>query len=183
MTDQEMFERIHSADAFKIENVRRSFAAAFAASALALTGCATDMSKYYDVAAKAVEADNNAVMGLAAAAATGNQGAIMALALRRSAAGQIAVPEDKALAWGRILVPGATNLYAIRQNTQVQLANIEAETTQYGATLGTIGAISMKGMEEAGKVVFPPVYTVPMGSAPAPTTPEPAEPAPPAVTP
>jgi len=151
--------------------------------ALALTGCATDMSKYYDVAAKAVEADNNAVMGLAAAAATGNQGAIMALALRQGSAGKIAPPQDKALQWASILIPGLTNAYAINRNTTVQLANIEAETTQYGATLGTIGAISMKGMEEAGKVVFPPVYTVPMGSAPAPTTPAPAEPAPPAATP
>jgi len=152
--------------------------------ALALTGCATDMSKYYEVQAKAVEADNNAVMGLAAAAATGNQGAIMALALRQGSAGKIAAPQDKALQWASILIPGLTNAYAINRNTTVQLANIEAETTQYGATLGTIGAISMKGMEEAGKVVFPPVYTVPMGSAPAAApTPAPAEPAPPAVAP
>jgi hypothetical protein len=151
--------------------------------ALALTGCATDMSKYYDVAAKAVEADNNAVMGLAAAAATGNQGAIMALALRQGSAGKIAPPQDKALVWASILVPSITNLYGINRNSMVQVKQIEADTAQYGATMGTIGAISMKGMEEAGKVVFPPVYTVPMGSAPAPTTPAPAEPTAPAVTP
>lgn len=151
--------------------------------ALALTGCATDMSHYYAVQGKAIEADNNAVMGLAAAAAAGNQGAIMALALRQGSAGKIAAPQDKALQWASILIPGLTNIYGINRNTTVQLANIEAETTQYGATLGTIGAISIKGMEEAGKVVFPPVYTVPMGSAPAPTTPAPVEPAPPAVTP
>lgn len=151
--------------------------------ALALTGCAADMSHYYAVQGKAIEADNNAVMGLAAAAAAGNQGAIMALALRQGSAGKIAAPQDKALQWASILIPGLTNIYGINRNTTVQLANIEAETTQYGATLGTIGAISIKGMEEAGKVVFPPVYTVPMGSAPAPTTPAPVEPAPPAVTP
>ena len=146
--------------------------------ALLLTGCATDMSKYYEVQGKAIEADNNAVMGLAAAAATGNQGAIMALALRQGSAGKIAPPQDKAMAWASILIPSLTQLYGIRQNTTVQLANIEADTAQYGATLGTIGAISIKGMEEAGTVVFPPVYTVPMGSAPAP-----AVPAAPAVTP
>lgn len=150
-----------------------------ALAALALTGCATNMDGYYAVQTKAIEADNNAVMALATAAATGNQGAIMALALRKSAAGNIAVPQDKAMAWASILIPSLTNIYGINRNTTVQLANIEAETTQYGATLGTIGAISIKGMEEAGKVVFPPVYTVPMGSAPA----APAEPAPPAVAP
>ena len=153
-----------------------------ALAAFAMTGCATNYDAYYAVQQKAVEADNNAVMGLAAAAATGNQGAIMALALRQGSAGKIAPPQDKALQWASILIPGLTNAYAINRNTTVQLANIEAETTQYGATLGTIGAISIKGMEEAGKVVFPPVYTVPMGSAPAPA-PAPAEPAPPAVAP
>lgn len=110
--------------------------------ALALTGCATDMSRYYDVQAKAIEADNNAVMALAAAAASGNQGAIMALALRKSAAGSIAIPHDKALQWASILVPGLTNLYAINRNTSVQMQQIEAETQQYGATMGTLQGIA-----------------------------------------
>lgn len=110
--------------------------------ALALTACATDMSRYYDVQAKAVEADNNAVMGLAAAAATGNQGAIMALALRQGSAGKIAPPQDKALVWASILVPSLTNIYGINRNTSVQLANINAETEKYGATMGTIQGIA-----------------------------------------
>jgi hypothetical protein len=171
MTTEEMFERIHSAESFSLENVRRSFAASFAAAGLVLTGCATDMSKYYEVQGKAIEADNNAVMGLAAAAATGNQGAIMALALRQGSAGKIAPPQDKALVWASVLIPSLTQLYGINRNSMVQVKQIEAETTQYGATLGTIGAISIKGMEEAGTVVFPPVYTVPLGSAPAPAVP------------
>jgi len=153
-----------------------------ALAAFAMTGCATNYDAYYAVQQKAVEADNNAVMGLAAAAATGNQGAIMALALRQGSAGKIAPPQDKALVWASILVPSITNLYGINRNSMVQIKQIESDTAQYGATLGTIGAISIKGMEEAGKVVFPPVYTVPMGSAPAPA-PAPAEPAPPAVAP
>ena len=142
---------------------------AIALAALALTGCATDMSRYYDVQGKAIEADNNAVMALATAAATGNQGAIMALALRQGSAGKIAPPQDKALVWASILVPSITNLYGINRNSMVQVKQIESDTAQYGATLGTLGAISIKGMEEAGTVVFPPVYTVPLGSAPAAT--------------
>lgn len=112
------------------------------AAGLALTGCATDMSKYYEVQAKAIDADNNAVMALAAAAASGNQGAIMALALRRSAAGQIAVPQDKALAWASVLVPGLTTLYAINRNTSVQMEQIKAETEQYTTTMGTLQGIA-----------------------------------------
>lgn len=140
--------------------------------ALLLAGCATDMSKYYEVQAKAVEADNNAVMGLAAAAATGNQGAIMALALRQGSAGKIAPPQDKALVWASILVPSLTNLYGINRNTTVQLANIKAETERYGTTMSTLGGIASQGMEEAGTVVFPPVYFAPGGAASAtPATP------------
>lgn len=146
--------------------------------ALFLTGCATNMDAYYKAMEKSIEADNNAVMALATAAATGNQGAIMALALRRSAAGQIAVPQDKALQWASILIPAATNVYGINRNAAISMANIEAESAQYTTTMTTIGSIASQGMTEAGKVVFPPVYTVPMGSAPAESTP-----AAPAVTP
>ena len=145
--------------------------AAIAAFSLSLVGCATNMDSYYATQQKAIEADNNAVMALAAAAASGNQGAIMALALRRSAAGQIAVPQDKALAWASILVPSLTNIYGINRNAAISMKQIDAEVEQYTTTLGTLGSIANKGMEEAGKVTFPPVYTVPMGSAPAPAVP------------
>ncbi|MFA5898080.1 MAG: hypothetical protein WC829_03085 [Hyphomicrobium sp.] len=100
------------------------------------------MSRYYDVQQKAVEADNNAVMGLAAAAAAGNQGAIMALALRQGSTGKIAPPQDKALVWASILIPSLTNIYGINRNTMVQLANIDADTEKYGATMGTIQGIA-----------------------------------------
>jgi hypothetical protein len=126
--------------------------------AVFLTGCATDMSRYYDVQAKAIEADNNAVMALASAAAAGNPGAIMALALRKSAAGSIAVPQDKALQWASVLVPGLTNLYAINRNTAMQQKQLEAETAQYGATLTTIGGIAGQGIDAAAK---PPVIVGP----------------------
>lgn len=139
---------------------------AIAAAAVLMTGCATDMSKYYEVQGKAIEADNNAVMALAAAAAQGNQGAIMALALRRSAAGQIAVPQDKALQWASILLPTATNLYGINRNTTVQLANIDATTERYGLTLGTLGSIAGQGIDAAAKdplIVQPTIVHVPAG--------------------
>lgn len=145
--------------------MKRIFTAIAAVAALFLAGCATDMSRYYAVQEKAIEADNNAVMALAAAAAQGNQGAIVALALRQGQAGKIAPPQDKALQWASILLPTATNLYGINRNTTVQLANIDATTERYGLTLGTLGSIAGQGIDAAGKVVFPPVYTVPMGSA------------------
>ena len=121
--------------------------------AATMTGCATNMDKYYEVQAKAIEADNNAVMALATAAATGNQGAIMALALRKSAAGSIAVPQDKAMQWASILVPGLTNLYGINRNTTVQLSNIDAETSRYGMTMGTLGGIATQGIQKQPVIV------------------------------
>jgi len=123
--------------------------------ALALTACATDMGRYYDVQAKAVEADNNAVMGLAAAAATGNQGAIMALALRQGSAGKIAPPQDKALVWASILVPSLTNIYGINRNTSVQLANINADTEKYGLTIGAIRGVSETAINKEPVIVGP----------------------------
>jgi len=123
-----------------------------------LTGCATDMSRYYDVQAKAIEADNNAVMALAAAAAAGNNGAIVALAMRQGQAGKIAPPQDKALQWASILVPAATGLVQGRWGYGIQKAQIGADSSKYSLTMGTIKDIAGQGIEAAGTVVFPPVY-------------------------
>jgi hypothetical protein len=122
--------------------------------AVFLTGCATNMDKYYEVQAKAIEADNNAVMALATAAAAGNQGAIVALAMRQGASGKIAPPQDKALQWASVIVPAVTNIYGINRNTAVSLANINAEAAQYSATLSTLGSVAGQGIEAAAK---PPV--------------------------
>lgn len=156
--------------------VRRALLVPVLAVVAVLTGCATDLSKYYEVQGKAIEADNNAVMALAAAAAQGNQGAIMALALRKSASGQIAVPQDKALAWASVLIPGLTNIYGINRNAAISMQQITAETEQYTSTLGTLGNIAVQGMEHASKppLVVHPVI-VPAGSATATTTTEPTE--------
>jgi hypothetical protein len=119
--------------------------------AVFLTGCATNMDKYYEVQAKAIEADNNAVMALAAAAAAGNQGAIVALAMRQGASGKIAPPQDKALQWASVIVPAVTNIYGINRNTAVSLANINADVAQYGATLSALGSVAGQGIEAAAK--------------------------------
>ena len=126
--------------------------------AVFMTGCATNMDAYYATQQKAIEADNNAVMALATAAATGNQGAIMALALRKSAAGSIAVPQDKAMAWASILIPSLTNIYGINRNAAISMRQIDAEVEQYGVTMGTLGDIAGQGIEAASK---PPVIVQP----------------------
>jgi hypothetical protein len=124
-------------------------AIAIAILAVFMTGCATDMSRYYAVQEKALEADKAAVMALAAAAASGNQGAIVALALRQGQSGKIAPPQDKALQWASVLAPTLTNIYGINRNTRISLANINAETERYDATLGAIEGIAGQGFEAA----------------------------------
>jgi len=129
-----------------------------AAFAILMTGCATDMSRYYAVQEKAIEADKAAVMALAAAAASGNQGAIVALALRQGQAGKIAPPQDKALQWASVLVPAVTNIYGINRNTRISLANIQAETDRFDTTMGTLEGIATQGIDAASRV---PVIVAP----------------------
>ena len=88
---------------------------------------------------------------------------------------------DSALEWAKVLVNPLVNVWAITDNGRTARHNSDNAVQTQAITFGTLETISVKGMDEAGKVVFPPVYTVPMGSAPAaaaPTTPAPAEPAP-----
>jgi hypothetical protein len=156
---------------------------------LVLTGCATSQDKYFEavtarenrLAAEENRIDSQiAAMG-ASGDATAKGMAIMYFARKDTGSktmGHIAPPQNEALEWARLLLNPLVSIYGINRNSMVQVKQIEADTAQYGATLGTLGAISINGMEEAGTVVFPPVYTVPMGSAPAP-----AAPAPPAVAP
>lgn len=140
------------------------------AATLFLGACATDMSRYYDVQAKAIEADNNAVMALAAAAASGNQGAIVALALRQNSGAKIVPPQDKALQWASILVPGLTNIYGINRNAAISMKRLDAEVEMYTTTMGTISGISSQGIDAASK----PPLVVHAGTQVAPAEP-PAE--------
>lgn len=147
-----------------------------ALAAVALAGCATSQDKYYEAIkaqAQATNAQQDRIEGqITALAATGDaqaKGMAMAYWIMKGAKGgdsvvRIQPPQDKALQWASILVPGLTNLYSIQQNTRVNLANIEAETSRYGLTLGTINGVASQGIEAASK---PPVIvsTQPTGSS------------------
>lgn len=126
--------------------------------ALILGGCATDMSRYYELQAKAIESDNNVVMAMASAAAAGDKGALMWLALRKSQGGQILPPQDKALQWASILVPAVTNIYGINRNAAISLRQLDAEVEQYTTTMGAITGIASQGIDAAAK---PPVVIGP----------------------
>lgn len=133
-----------------------------------LVACATDMSRYYAVQEKAIEADNNAVMALAAAAASGNQGAIVALALRQNSGAKIAPPQDKALQWASILVPGLTNIYGINRNAALSMRQLDAEVEMYGTTMGAFGTLAGQGIDAAAKdplVIQPTIVHVPAGGS------------------
>ena len=141
-----------------------------ALAAVALAGCATSQDKYYEAIkaqAEATNAQQDRIEGqITALAATGDaqaKGMAMAYWIMKGAKGgdsvvRIQPPQDKALAWASILVPAVTNLYSIQQGTRVNLANIEAETSRYGLTLGTIGGVASQGIEAAAK---PPMIVGP----------------------
>lgn len=147
-----------------------------AVAAVALAGCATSQDKYYEAIkaqADATKAQQDRIEGqITALAATGDaqaKGMAMAYWIMKGAKGgdsvvRIQPPQDKALQWASILVPGLTNLYSIQKSTQVQLANIEATTERYGLTMGTVSGIASQGIEAAAK---PPVIvsTQPTGSS------------------
>lgn len=147
-----------------------------AVAAVALAGCATSQDKYYEAITAQAKAQNDAqdrIEGqITALAATGDaqaKGMAMAYWIMKGAKGgdsvvRIQPPQDKALQWASILVPGLTNLYSIQKSTQVQLANIEATTERYGLTMGTVSGIASQGIEAASK---PPVIvnSTPAGSS------------------
>lgn len=147
-----------------------------ALAAVALAGCATSQDKYYEAItaqANAANAQQDRIEGqITALAATGDaqaKGMAMAYWIMKGAKGgdsvvRIQPPQDKALQWASILVPGLTNLYSIQKSTQVQLANIEATTERYGLTMGTVSGIASQGIEAASK---PPVIvnSMPTGSS------------------
>jgi len=147
-----------------------------AVAAVALAGCATSQDKYYEAITAQAKAQNDAqdrIEGqITALAATGDaqaKGMAMAYWIMKGAKTgdsvvRIQPPQDKALAWASILVPAVTNLYSIQQGTRVNLANIEAETSRYGLTMGTVSGIASQGIEAASK---PPVIvsTQPTGSS------------------
>ena len=76
---------------------------------------------------------------------------------------------DSTLAWAQLFLPTLTNVVGIVQNNKTARHASDNSVRMQEINIGTLGAVAVKGMEEAGNVVFPPVYTVPLGSAPAAT--------------
>lgn len=151
-----------------------------ALAAVALAGCATSQDKYYEAItaqANATNAQQDRIEGqITALAATGDaqaKGMAMAYWIMKGAKGgdsvvRIQPPQDTALQWASILVPGLTNLYSIQQNTRVNLANIEATTERYGLTMGAFGTLAGQGIDAAAKdplVIQPTIVHVPAGGS------------------
>ena len=155
--------------------MKRIVTALAAVAALLLAGCATNYDKYAEAQQAIVKAQSEAetarLAALAAIAETGDvttrTAAVMALALTGNRGGitQMAPPQNEALEWARIIVPSAAHAYTGYLAAGTQRLSIEANTVMHGQTLGTLGAVASQGIDAAGEVVFPPVYTVPMGSA------------------
>lgn len=146
------------------------------AAGLALTGCATNYDAYAKAQSEIATAQSNAetarLVALARIAESGDAGAkvgaVMALALSgQRGQTQLQAPGDPVLEWVKALAGPLVNIWGITENNRTaRLASDNAVKT-HGITFGTLENIAVTGMEEAGKVTIPPVYTVPMGSAPA----------------
>jgi outer membrane lipoprotein SlyB len=143
---------------------------------LFLTGCATNYDAYAKAQSEIATAQSNAetarLVALARIAESGDAGAkvgaVMALALSgQRGQTQLQAPGDPVLEWVKALAGPLVNIWGITENNRTaRLASDNAVKT-HGITFGTLENIAVTGMEEAGKVTIPPVYAVPMGSAPA----------------
>jgi hypothetical protein len=139
-----------------------------------LTGCATNYDAYAKAQSEIATAQSNAetarLVALARIAESGDAGAkvgaVMALALSgQRGQTQLQAPGDPILEWVKALAGPIVNIWGITENNRTaRLASDNAVRTQ-SITFGTLENIAITGMEEAGKVTIPPVYTVPMGSA------------------
>ena len=162
------------------------------AAGFALTGCATNYDAYAKAQSEIATAQSNAetarLVALARIAESGDAGAkvgaVMALALSgQRGATQLQAPGDPVLEWVKALAGPIVNIWGITENNRTaRLANDNSVKTQQ-ITFGTLENIAIKGMDEAGKVTIPPVYTVPMGSAAAEAVPATPVAETPAVTP
>lgn len=172
--------------------MKRILTAIAAVAALFLAGCATNYDAYAksqsEIATAQSTAETTRLMALARIAETGDAsakiGAVMALAFsgQRGAVTQLQAPTDPVLEWVRALAGPLTNVWGIVESNRTARHSSDNAVKTHESTMGTIGNIAVTGMEAAGKVVFPPVYTVPMGSAPA-SQDDPVAPSDPIVTP
>jgi hypothetical protein len=164
--------------------VKRTSILLAALASLALTGCATNYDAYAKAQESIVKAQSDAetarLVALARIAETGDASArlaaVMTLAFTGNRGGvtQMAAPQNMALEWAKVLVNPLVNIWGITETNRTTRHASDNSVASQAITFGALENIAVKGMDEAGKVVFPPVYTVPMGSAPA----APAEPVP-----
>jgi len=166
--------------------------------ALALTGCATNYDAYAKAQSEIATAQSNAetarLVALARIAESGDAGAkigaVMALAFsgQRGAVTQLQAPGDPVLEWVKALAGPLTNVWGITESNRAARHSSDNAVKTQQITFGALENIAIKGMDEAGKVTIPPVYTVPMGSTQAAPTARtmpavPGAPTTPAVTP
>jgi hypothetical protein len=146
--------------------------------ALLLTGCATNYDAYAKAQSEIAVAQSNAetsrLVALARIAESGDAGAkigaVMALAFSgQRASTQLHAPGDPVLEWVKALAGPLTNVWGIVESNRTARHSSDNAVKTQQITFGALENIAVKGMDEAGKVTIPPVYTVPMGSAPAST--------------
>jgi hypothetical protein len=120
--------------------------------ALALTGCATsDYKGYSDIHVERAKTEAMRYKALASVArnsedATTRALAAMALGIGGSngSAAPVSAPQNEALAWGNLLVNGATSLYGLRLGTAVKLGDMSrgaANTDVLNNALSTVDII------------------------------------------
>ena len=142
---------------------------------LAVTGCASNSSQYYEAVQKTAEANamaNKAKFDALSAIASSGDGqaasaAVMALALTQTQAVTPVPQRSEALQWASILAAPVSNLGMMwmqtdstktmaRYNSQVDLARINADATTQQALYGSFVDSASAGYEALGNVDYTP---------------------------
>ena len=161
--------------------MKHLFAALFLIASL--TGCATADYKAYaeaqsNVAAAKANAETARYNALSKIAETGTDAskiaAVMALALGNQGAGQAqqiaAPPQNEALQWASILVPGITNIAGMALNAKVAITNAEHSARVAESTNAAFVGIASKIQAPVTVVPSAPVTVVPQANVSTVTT-------------
>jgi len=142
---------------------------------LALTGCASSNSLYYEAVQKTAEANAKAAQAkfdaLSQIASSGDgqaaSAAVMALALTQTSSVQPIPQKSEAIQWASILASPVTSLGMMwmqadsaktmaRYNAQVDLASVQADAQTQQALYGSFTDISSAGLAAVGNVDYTP---------------------------
>lgn len=148
---------------------------AAALAVLALTGCASSNSLYYEAVQKTAEANAKAAQAkfdaLSQIASSGDgqaaSAAVMALALTQTSSVQPIPQKSEAIQWASILASPVTSLGMMwmqadsaktmaRYNAQVDLASVQADAQTQQALYGSFTDISSAGFTAVGNVDYTP---------------------------